>query len=132
METTGIKPTPRFHCGYYQITADKLLIFGGIGELKNDSVINLNDLWELDLENNVWKEIKCIGEIPSPRFGSSLFGQSNNNLFYCFGGLCDNNEYDNTIFKFEYIEENNQMNCIKCVNKSKIDLIESAWMCGVY
>jgi hypothetical protein len=57
----GIVPTHRF--GYVSVVHNnKFVLFGGF-----DGVRWLNDMYEFDLQTNVWKQIAARGNLPSVR-----------------------------------------------------------------
>jgi len=63
----------------------KMYIFGGECDQK---VLNLNDLWTLDLESYKWNKLNCKGDvIPTERKGMSFIEL--NGQFYVFGGVSD-------------------------------------------
>jgi len=67
----------------------KMYIFGGECDQK---VLNLNDLWTLDLESYKWSRLKYKGDVvPAERKGMSFIEL--NGQFYVFGGVSDTMSY---------------------------------------
>jgi hypothetical protein len=60
---TASLPTAGEDCAMiYDPIAQRVIIFGG----KNDLNKNVNEIWQLDLENYQWQQIEVIGEKPLP------------------------------------------------------------------
>ncbi|MCP4583387.1 MAG: hypothetical protein GY839_17400, partial [candidate division Zixibacteria bacterium] len=61
-------PIPRFNCyGVYSQNTSEMVVFGG-----RDMYTRLNDLWALDLNTFIWREIPNSGPWPSPREGAPM------------------------------------------------------------
>ncbi|CAM9444838.1 unnamed protein product, partial [Sphacelaria rigidula] len=58
--------------GHTCIVADfQLVVFGGTCYKANDKFTYLGDTWVLDIESMTWQEVRCGGNLPSPRYGHS-------------------------------------------------------------
>jgi len=95
------------------IYRDKMFVFGGRSQL--DANLRMNDLFCLDLNNLNWKEVKCTGEIPSPRNGMSLLEY--HDTLYLFGGAISEYTCVNELFTFSLKEEKNEWRREKAKNK---------------
>lgn len=49
----------------------KLVVFGGHFFSGDDKFVYLNETWLLDVENLVWHQVNCSGDLPGPRYGHS-------------------------------------------------------------
>jgi N-acetylneuraminic acid mutarotase len=47
----------------------KLVVFGGHFFSGDDKFEYLNETWLLDVDNLVWHQVSCSGELPGPRYG---------------------------------------------------------------
>lgn len=78
-----VDPKPISRSGHSAIIFNSsMYVFGGKDEDNN----KLNDLWSLDLSNNLWKQIQCPNSVvPTPRSGHScdIF----ENYMVIFGGI---------------------------------------------
>ncbi len=70
-----------FSMAYVNIYGNpKIFLFGGKGP---EGVFN--DLWEYDINTNIWNEIEIVGNKPIERYGHSI-AYSGNNIIVLFGG----------------------------------------------
>lgn len=82
-----VRPPLRFHHSGCIWNENKLLIFGG----QTEEMVNLNDLWCLDLETWEWNHMPCTGDVPTSRRLHSM-EIVNDRFIYIFGGLPLNND----------------------------------------
>jgi N-acetylneuraminic acid mutarotase len=94
--TTNGKPPSGRHFHSSILRGDKIFIFGG----KSNQYTN--DMFEYDIENNQWNEIKQGGEVPSKRYGHSSVYDKEKDLMYLFGGYDIDGFVCNDIFKFDF------------------------------
>lgn len=47
------------------------MVFGGHYFSGDDKFVYLNETWLLDVENLVWHQVNCSGDLPGPRYGHS-------------------------------------------------------------
>lgn len=81
-ENNNVSPCSRFGHSANLLFDKFMILFGG------ENVIDLFDLWALDLQTYLWKQIKTIGKSPSPRkFHSSVIFQEN---LVIIGGCFEN------------------------------------------
>lgn len=75
--TEGRKPEQRGgHAGV--LTGGRLLVFGGHRYEKDSKFSYFNDVFVLDLETLIWKEVRCKGVNILPRYGHSCVLVSRN------------------------------------------------------
>lgn len=68
--TEGRKPQQRG--GHTALLIDnKLLVFGGHRYEKNSVFSYFNDVFVMDLDTHIWKEVHCRGVTIMPRYGHS-------------------------------------------------------------
>lgn len=89
-------PPPRMHHSSL-FCNNKLWIFGGRGEMDG-----LCDLFVFDIKRNSWREIRCKGDIPSPRWSHSMT-LIDDKRFVIFGG-CSSVEYFNDLYEFDMVK----------------------------
>ena len=76
------KPRERFsHAA--AVTGDNLIVYGGRA-MSSNSWYLLNDVWQLNLNTQVWTELDM--QVPISRSYHSLVGESRFNHFWSFGG----------------------------------------------
>ncbi|CAD8073051.1 unnamed protein product [Paramecium primaurelia] len=96
VDTTGQKPQGRLQ--HSSVIYDhKIYVFGG----EPDRSHQLNDLYQLDIGNNVWTRLQPKGSTPSPRVSASAVMM--NNKIYLFGGY-DGQQWRNDVFMYNIIE----------------------------
>ncbi|KAJ9473518.1 hypothetical protein DIPPA_29547 [Diplonema papillatum] len=64
---------------------DTMLVFGGDPGERGRKKEYLTDLWSYDLENHVWKEEACTGDVPSGRLGHAM--EAVGEQLFVFGGF---------------------------------------------
>lgn len=66
--TSGAAPSARSSAVIaYDVTRDRVVMFGGNTSTSGLSLTGVGDLWELDLASGAWRELTSSGEAPSAR-----------------------------------------------------------------
>ncbi|GJJ09850.1 hypothetical protein Clacol_004074 [Clathrus columnatus] len=88
----SISPPPRANhiCVAYN---EKIYMFGG-----TDGLFHYNDTWEFDVVRRTWKELSCIGYIPTPREAHAATIVED--VMYVFGGRNTNGKDLNDLAAF--------------------------------
>ncbi|MEO0115274.1 MAG: kelch repeat-containing protein [candidate division WOR-3 bacterium] len=82
LHPAGASPVPRqATSAIYHPTRNSLILFSGAGDY-----VWYNDLWELNLDSMVWREIIVPGQRPTPRCFPGAFFDAVNNRMVIFGG----------------------------------------------
>ncbi|OQR75247.1 kelch domain-containing protein 4-like [Tropilaelaps mercedesae] len=105
IEPTNQGPSPRSAVQMAILENNKLVIYGGYSKEKvgkdAEKGTTYTDMWYLqeDSKNGKWKWslVKQSGCRPGPRSGMSIVSGPQPNRVYCFGGVCDRAEDEETI-----------------------------------
>ena len=76
--------------------AGRMYIFGG----QDDDNNKLCDMWELDIANESWSQIKTSGYEPFPRSGHSA--NVHNGKMYVFGGILELTKELDDLFSYDF------------------------------
>ena len=103
-------PSPRiYHCAWAH--REKMWVFGGVGKSIDDYLNDHgtfiprpgetdgsnNQLFSYNPSTKVWINMKCSGEIPSPRYSASTAIIQDN--VWLYGGTTENNNHCNDLYK---------------------------------
>lgn len=88
LQTTGGPPAARSNpAGTYDSVNDELVLFGGNTSTSGLSFLPLNDVWALNLETLIWRQIPASGNVPEARlFHSAVVDDAGGRLFIYGGG----------------------------------------------
>ena len=88
----GSPPARAGHSAVYDITNNRMTVFGGVTCLACDNPNYLNDVWVLTNANGqggtaAWTQLSPSGTPPEPRWGHVVAYDSRHNRMIVFGGL---------------------------------------------